>query len=72
MAVSFTKGSIWTPLYPGSQSSGRDIVKETHSRYDYVSWGRPGCLTYAYGSEAEKKVVRGRTTYEEHAPRPSS
>ena len=39
---------------------------------DYVSWERSGGLTYAYGAETKKRVVRGRTTYEEHAPRPSS
>jgi len=40
--------------------------------YDHASPGRSRGLTYAYASEARKKVVRGRTTYAEHAPRPSS
>jgi len=40
--------------------------------YDCVSWGWSGGLTRAYASEARRKVVRGRTTYAEDAPRPSS
>jgi len=34
--------------------------------------GRSGCLAQALAPKATKKVVRGRTTYEEYAAGPSS